>query len=44
MSNIYFHPAFSKKAFFEAVDQSVPISIWMATASLGVEIIASFIG
>ncbi|XP_067044507.1 lipase maturation factor 2-like [Acropora muricata] len=35
---------FSKTAFFEAVDQAVPISIWMATASLGVEIIASFIG
>lgn len=35
---------FSKTAFFEAVDQAVPVSIWMATASLGVEIIASFIG
>ncbi|XP_068673133.1 lipase maturation factor 2-like [Montipora foliosa] len=35
---------FSKAAFFDAVDQAVPVTIWIGTASLGVEIIASLVG
>jgi len=37
-------PAFSQGAFFKAVDQAVPLTIWLGIASLGVEIIASVIG
>ena len=37
-------PAFSQRTFFKAVDQAVPITIWIGTTSLGVEIIVSFVG
>ena len=36
--------AFSQGAFFRAVDQAVPLSIWLGILSLSVEIIASMIG
>ena len=36
--------AFSQSAFFRAVDEAVPLSIWLGILSLGVEIIASMIG
>ncbi|KAM7441466.1 Lipase maturation factor2 [Porites harrisoni] len=35
---------FSQRTFFKAVDQAVPITIWIGTTSLGVEIIVSFVG
>ena len=36
--------AFSQSAFFGAVDQAVPLTIWLGILSLSVEIIASVIG
>ena len=35
--------AFSQGQFFQAVDQAVPLTIWLGIASLSVEIIASVI-